>query len=65
MTSDTMSLSCQISCFPPDCIKQNIQQLALGELLVQRKKKSDKEHLFHLSFVSYLLKAQVLYLHLT
>lgn len=64
MTSDTMSLSCQISCFPPDCIKQNIQQL--GELLVQRKKKkSDKEHLFHLSFVSYLPKAQVLYLHLT
>lgn len=37
MTSDTMSLSCQISCFPPDCIKENIRQLALGELLVQKK----------------------------
>lgn len=32
-----MSLSCQISCFPPDCIKENICQLALGELLVQKK----------------------------
>lgn len=37
MTSDRMSLSCQISCFPPDCIKENIWQLALGELLVQKK----------------------------
>lgn len=37
MTSNTMSLSCHISCFPPDCIKENIQQLALGELLVQKQ----------------------------
>lgn len=65
MTFDTMSLSCQISCFPSDCIKENIQQLALGELLVQKKKKSDKEHLFNLSFVSHLPRAQGLYLHLT
>lgn len=40
-----MSLSCQISCFPPDCIKENIRQLALGELPVQ-KKKSDKNVYF-------------------
>lgn len=46
MTSDTMSLSCQISCFPPDCIKQNIQQLALGELLVQRKKKNQTRNIY-------------------
>lgn len=32
-----MSLSCHISCFPLDCIKENTQQLALGELLVQKK----------------------------
>lgn len=50
MTSDTMSLSCQISCFPPDGIKENIQQLALGELLVQKKNQTKNIYLIYLSY---------------
>lgn len=50
MTSDTMSLSCQISCFPPDCIKENIRQLALGELLVQKKNQTKNVYFINLLY---------------
>lgn len=35
MTPNTMRLSRQIRCFPPDRIKEGIQQLARGELMLQ------------------------------